>query len=681
MVATLDWIVVLVYVAFSLGVGIFLSKYGTRSTKDYFTSGGGMPWWILGTSMVATTFAADTPLAISSMVVTKGISGQWFWWCQVPITMLGVFFFARLWQRVGVLTDNEFVHVRYSGTSSKALRCFRGLYFSLVYQTIVMGWVNLAMVKIIGLTVDIGYWPVVDDALQAILANTMGLGQDAAWFQNELPAIVTKMKILLVCFLVTLAYTSMSGLWGVLITDFFQFFLAMGGTILLAVLALRWAGGMESVLARLAEIYGPAEAENMVKIVPVGTVETAGWGSTFMAPIVNLLVPFRFMIYVGLLWWTLGYTDGGSYLAQRMLAAKDERHSMLAYLWYGVCHYCIRPWPWLIVGLVAAVKFPYIADAAGNMPDPELGYIKVMLEVLPAGVLGLLLAAFLAAYMSTISTQINLGASYLVNDVYRPFLVPGAPDKHYVYMSILASVFMAFVGIVVTLFMSSIESAWYLLAAINAGIGIVYILRWYWWRVNAWSEISCLAACVSVVGILKLLSYYGYIESWSGGAFTEVEFPYTLLITVPVSLLVWLPVTYLTKPVDESQLKEFYRRVQPGGPGWKRIAAEMPASRGAEQFTRKNTILFLVSVVALYSALVGVGELILGHMGLGLALMAVTVVAGVFNVFLALHGEMGRNEHGEGFLIYRRFQNNCWVERREAIKPGSGTCFFTLSDL
>ena len=627
MVGIVDWLVILAYVAFSLGVGIYFSRYGMRSTKDYFTSGGGMPWWILGTSMVATTFAADTPLAISSMVVTKGISGQWFWWCQVPITMLGVFFFARLWQRVGVLTDNELVTVRYSGKSAKALRCFRGLYFSLVYQTIVMGWVNLAMVKIIGLTVDFGYWPVIDEVLRTVLANTMGLGQDAAWFQDDLPALVAKMKILLICFTITLAYTSISGLWGVLITDFFQFFLAMGGTILLAVLALKWAGGMESVLAQLSDTYGASKADDMVRIVPAATVEAPGW-----------IVPFRFMLYVGLLWWTMGYTDGGSYLAQRMLAAKDERNSMLAYLWYGICHYCIRPWPWLIVGLVAAVKFPYVADAAGNLPDPELGYIKVMLEVLPSGVLGLLLAAFLAAYMSTISTQINLGASYLVNDVYRPFINRGATEKHYVRMAVASSVFMAFVGIVVTLFMSSIESAWYLLAAINAGIGIVYILRWYWWRVNAWSEISCLATCVSVVGILKILATSGCIEAWSGGALTEIAFPYTLLVTVPISLMVWLPVTFLTKPVEEEQLQEFYRRVRPGGPGWKRVSRAMPEVRGAVQFTGRNIGLFVLSVVALYSALVGVGELILGRWLLGLVLAAITAVAAVI-MYLALSTE------------------------------------------
>lgn len=635
-ISTLDWSVIVAYIVFSIGVGLLLSKRGTRSTKDYFTSGGGMPWWILGTSMVATTFAADTPLAISGMVVTEGFSGQWFWWCQVPITMLGVFFFSRLWQRIGVLTDNEFVHVRYSGKAANYLRGFRAVYFSVVYQCIVMGWVNLAMVKIIGSTIEFGPWPVIDGSLEWVLTYTMGLGQEPQWFIDTLPGEVGKMKILLVCFLITLSYTSISGLWGVLITDFFQFFLAMGGTILLAVLAVDWAGGMPQILADLKVAYGDEHAAQITQIVPIATqgmAESTRWGAVLALPY-KLAIPFKFLIYMLVFWWAVGYTDGGSYLAQRMLAAKDERHSLLGYLWYGICHYCLRPWPWLIVGLVAAVKFKYnlapdgsVLDAAGNPTDPELGYIKVMLSVLPSGLLGMLLASFLAAYMSTISTGINLGASYLVNDLYRPFIKTDADEKHYVRVSICAAVLMAMVGIVVTLFFQSIKEAWFLLAAINAGVGIIYLARWYWWRVNAWSEISCLVTCVTMVGVLWLLAKLGIITQLSGGRFDAVAFPYNLLVLVPVSLAVWLTVTFLTKPVDDERLRDFYRRVRPGGPGWKRIAAEMPELEKDAQFTMKNLVLFLLSVVALYSALIGIGELILGRWALGGGLLLVTVVS------------------------------------------------------
>jgi len=642
-VKTPDWIIIIGYFIISFGIGIVLSKRGQKSTKEYFLSGRGVSWWILGTSMVATTFAADTPLVLSAMVVTKGIWGQWFWWCQVPITMLGVFFFARLWRRANILTDNELVYVRYSGKPASILRGFRGVYFSLVYQCFVMGWVNLAMLKIIGETIPLGNWGIIDDATKWVLLHTSYAGKEVSAYATELPLMINKFKILLLCFSITIFYTAISGLWGVLITDFFQFIWAMGGTILLAIIAIKSAGGLEKVISQMKEIYGATKGSEMMKIIPISSASQTALESPLKIPFTSLVISAKFLLYMTLLWWTTGYTDGGSYLAQRMLAAKDERNSLLAYLWYGICHYCVRPWPWLIVGMVAAVWYPYIPDAAGKFPDPELGYIKVMKDVLGTGLLGLLLAAFFAAYMSTIATQVNLGASYLLNDLYRPFIKKNATEKHYVRMSILFSFIMALGGIIVTLFLSSIEKAWYFFAAINAGIGIVYLARWYWWRVNAWSEITGLASCVGVIAVLK----YGSINLLSPAItipFTNItliegmtktpwwqpiEFPFTLLYSVPISLIIWLTATFLTKPVDKERLIDFYKRVRPGGPGWKKIAAMVPEVKGGEQFNKKNVGLYILSVITLYSALLGIGKLILGSHITGLILIGITIVGSI----------------------------------------------------
>jgi SSS family solute:Na+ symporter len=341
--AGIDWFFILLYLVISIAIGIYFSKRGRKSIGDYFASGRGLPWWLLGTSMVATTFAADTPLAISGLVVKQGIWGNWFWWSQIPMFVGGVFFFARLWRRARILTDTELVDLRYSGKSAKILRGFRALYFALPYNCLIMGWVNLSMTKIMGLTFNIPkHWAV------------------------------------MICILITVSYSAISGLWGVVVTDFFQFILAMGMAVLLAILAVNSVGGLGVIVEKLTMIYGANKAASMVSIIP-GTD----------AP--NLGFPI-FMLYIFLLWWTVGNTDGGAYFAQRMISAKNEKHSFLGYLWFNIAHFCLRPWPWIIVGLVAAINFPGIANKnplTGQLEsDPELGYIAIMLTHLKTGLLG-----------------------------------------------------------------------------------------------------------------------------------------------------------------------------------------------------------------------------------------------------------------------------------------------------
>ncbi len=625
--AFIDWFFIIFFILISIGIGVYFTRRGTKNINEYFASGQGASWWLLGTSMVATTFAADTPLAISGLVVKQGIWGNWFWWSQIPMFIIGVYFFSRLWRRAQILTDTDLVDLRYSGKPAKILRGFRALYFALPYNCLIMGWVNLSMTKIMGLTFNLPkYWAV------------------------------------MICILITGAYCSISGLWGVMATDFFQFFFAMGMAIYLAVVAVNGVGGMDAILNKLPELYGAEHAGSMISVIP-----------SVQAPNHAFAI---FLLYIFLLWWTVGFTDGGAYFAQRMISAKNEKHSFLGYLWFNIAHFCLRPWPWIIVGMVAAIYFPGIGmknPLTGKLEaDPELGYIAVMLTFLKPGLLGLMLASFLAAFMSTIATQINWGASYMINDFYRPFIKKDASEKHYVRLSVFTTILMAILGGAVSFLMNDIFLAWLLLSAINAGIGIVYIARWYWWRINAWSEISAIASIIGIVAFILLIKSEMMLKTillsiiiitlialfiWGlrkrewrtqylkssifilfiaivalslvfSFSLPERQFPWTLIYTVPISLVVWLTATMLTKPVAEDKLIEFYKRVRPGGPGWKRVADKLPADLSTGSlYTRKNIIGTIFAIAAVYGALLGIGDFVIGIWWRGIILTLFTLIS------------------------------------------------------
>jgi SSS family solute:Na+ symporter len=578
-IAPVDWMIIGSYILISIIIGVYYTRRARKSTRDYFTSGGGVPWWLLGTSMVATTFASDTPLVISGWVARVGISQNWFWWCQVSITMVGVFFFARLWRRAALITDMEYVYLRYSGKSANFLRGFKAIYFALPYGCIVMGWVNLAMVKIIGLTIpNLPSFGPIDSVIAWILMKTSG-GVTLAQMEQY--------KILFILFCICLGYTAISGLWGVLVTDFFQFIWAMGGTILLAILAVHRVGGVSQVFEKLRTIYTPERADAMVSLIPKTGI-----------PIEGFMPFYYFLLFIGIFWWSVGFTDGGSYLAQRMLAAKNERHAALGYLWYGVAHYCLRMWPWIIVGIVAAVMFPWKPGM-----DAELGYIRL-----------------------------NLAASYLINDVYRPFIAKGRSERHYVWMSIVGTVFVAFVGITFTLLSESISQMWFFLAALNSGIGVIYLLRWYWWRINAWTEVSCISALMFFAIALQ----YGF----------DMPLPVNLLAAVPFSLIVSMLVTLLTKPTDEETLKKFYRKVKPGGPGWANIAIKVPDVKAQCLINKRNVLLCIVAIISVYAALIGIGDLVIG-------LKKASLVRGIILLVVTFIG---------GIIIARSFSTKRWVE-------------------
>jgi Na+/proline symporter len=573
----LDWLAIAAYFAANVAIGLYYRRRATASTADYFVSGRNVSWWLAGTSMVATTFAADTPLAVTGLVAAFGIAGNWLWWSMLMSGMLTVFFYARLWRRAGVLTDVEFAEIRYAGRPAAFLRGFRALYLSVPINLVIMGWVNLAMVKI----------------LQTIFG-------------------VTKVEALVAVFglmLVTAFISTLSGLWGVLVMDLFQFVLKMGMVIVLAVCAVGAVGGMEALKQKLHALDAARAASG------------GGGGSilSFTPDIGSAWMPLlTFFVYVAVNWWAAWYPGaepgGGGFVAQRILCARDEKHSLLATLWFNVAHYAVRPWPWILTALASLVLYP-------DLVDKESGFVKTIVDpaVFPVALRGVMIAAFAAAYMSTIGTQLNWGASYLVNDFYRRFLVRGGSERHYVRVSQAATVFVMLASCVVTWYQESIAGAWTFLIAVGAGTGSVYILRWFWWRINAWSEVSAMAA--SFVVSIALQTGFGLRSG------EPREFAWIVLITVAASTLVWLSATWLTPPEPQETLLAFYRRVRPSAALWGPVAAAatdvVPARDGL-----LNLMDWAAGCVLVYATLFGVGKIIFGEIALGLGMLAVAAGAG-----------------------------------------------------
>jgi Na+/proline symporter len=576
---TVDWTIVAAYFLFNLAIGFYYKGRAGKNTGEFFLSGRNAAWWLAGTSMVATTFAADTPLAVTGMVARNGVAGNWLWWNAVASGMLTVFFYARLWRRSGVMTDVEFAEIRYHGKPAAFLRGFRALYLGIPINCIILGWVNLAMVKILSLI--------------------LGVDRDLAL------AIVVGI-IALTSFISTL-----SGLWGVLVTDLFQFAIKMTMVIVLAVAAVGAVGGIDAMKQQLAAI-------DRAKGLATGT---AGSALSFVPDLNSAWMPMiTFLVYISLNWWATWYPGaepgGGGYIAQRMFCAKDEKHSLLATLWFNIAHYAVRPWPWVLAALAAVVLYQH---DPGFQKDPETGYIRVMIDYLPAWLRGTMVAAFAAAFMSTVGTQLNWGASYLVNDFYRRFVRTDQSDRHYVRVSQLATVLLTVISAVITRYMDSIAAAWQLLIVTGAGTGTVLILRWYWWRINAWSEVSAMATAFVVSVWLQTA------VGWSSA--DPRGFASIMLVTVAITTAVWLAVTLLTPAEPEAHLVAFYRRVRPSAALWKpiaRLAPEVPPARELKY----NFLDWLAGCGMIYGALFGTGKIILKDYGTGVILLAVALAAG-----------------------------------------------------
>jgi solute:Na+ symporter, SSS family len=567
----IDWGVVLCYFALSAVIGLHYSKRAGKNTDEFFLSGRNLPWWLAGTSMVATTFAADTPLAVTELVARNGVAGNWLWWNFLLGGMLTVFFFARLWRRAGIMTDVEFVELRYAGRPAAFLRGFRALYLGLFINCVIMAWVNLAMAS--------------------ILEGMLGIPRRQVIYY------------MIAALLLTALYSAMSGLWGVAVTDLIQFVIAMGGTILVAVVVLRLpqVGGIAGLQARLPDWA--------FRFLPVLGGEGAPGPGGALAISLS-----AFFAYVGLQWWACWYPGaepgGGGFIAQRMMSSRDEKQSVLATMWFQVAHYCVRPWPWILTGLATMVLYPGLGPG-----QKRLGYIYAMRDFLPDGMRGLLVAAFFAAYMSTISTQLNWGSSYLIHDFYRRFIRNQSSESHLVGVSRAATVLIMVLSLVLTGWIERISGAWEFIIECGAGAGLVLILRWFWWRINAWSEIAAMVAPVLA---------YSYLHF-----FTRIIFPESLYYICLCATPAWLAVTFLTRPTDTETLKRFYRRVRPGGMLWGPISALVPEVRGESGYGR----LFLdwiVGIVMVYSFLFGTGKLLFGAWGLGAFLLGLGLATGVF---------------------------------------------------
>ncbi len=621
-----DWIVVAAYFVIVIAIALYYYKKSRQNTQEFFLSGRNLPWWLAGTAMVATTFAADTPLAVTELVAQNGIAGNWLWWNMAIGSMLTVFFYARLWRRANILTDVEFVELRYSGKTAAVLRGFRAIYLGFFMNMIVIAWVNKAMEKI---------------------------------FQVTLPGI-DSFLLVVVCTGIIAIYASSSGLLGTARIDSLQFVIAIIGCIVLAVIVVRLpeVGGIAGIKAKLSEnvfAFAPSVLTNPMDSVLGGTLA---------------LSLGAFIAHIGIQWWASWYPGsdpgGGGYIAQRMMSAKDEKHSLFATLWFTVAHYCLRPWPWILVALSAMVLLPRLPmqdhkiiaeyspafeifrDARNhgtdyhtktndpvllarikefedpkffekfeNTVDPGKMYPKLMVQYLPTGLLGLMLAVFLAAYMSTISAQFNWGTSYLVHDFYRRFIRREAEEKHYVWIARCSILLITIFSLLITKYLlNTISGAWEFIINASAGIGTVLILRWFWWRINAWSEIAAMVAPL----VLYPISHY----------VLQLKSPMSLYPTVIGTTLVWLLVTYLTSPSDSQTLRQFYTKIHPGGWGWKKIARQCPdvvCDRGYG----KLFINWLFGVVLVYSVLYATGKILFqeylpASMALFLALLSVFVI-------------------------------------------------------
>lgn len=570
---SLDWLVVVVALFAAFAPAIFFARRAGRGTAEFFASGRAAPWWLIGTSMVATTFSTDTPNLVTDFVRSKGVAQNWAWWAFLLTGMMTVFFYARLWRRSGVLTDLEFYELRYSGRSAALLRGFRAIYLGLFFNCAIMATVTLAAVKI---------------------ANVMlGWG---------------RLETVLVCGAICILFSAMSGLWGVLASDVVQFVIAMVGVIAAAYYALQHpaVGG----LAGLVEQIDPA----MLAVLP----DFGDWSLVLSVLIIPLTVQ----------WWSVWYPGaepgGGSYVAQRILAARDERHAMAAALWFNVAHYALRPWPWIIVALCSLLVFPELADIRRELPNVDESLLgndmayPAMLTLLPSGLLGLLVASLLSAYVSTMSTHLNWGASYLVHDFYRRFVAPEADERHYVRASRLVTAGLMFAAAAFMFLLTTAGEAFQLLLSIGAGTGLIYLLRWFWWRINAWSEIAAMASSF-------VLAVGWFAAKRSGAALPD---HLMLISTVGATTLVWMAVTYLTRPASRETLIRFYRLVRPAGPGWNSIRAE--AGVGPSPDSISHALLgWVLGCVLVYSALFGTGSFLYGNMIGGVVCALLFAVSGV----------------------------------------------------
>ena len=574
---TLDWAVIAAYAVLALGVGLYFARRAGREVGEYFLGGRSMPWWLLGTSMVATTFSTDTPNLVTDLVRTGGVSQNWLWWAFLITGMCTVFFYAKLWRRSGILTDIGFYELRYSGRPAAFLRGFRAVYLGVFFNTMIMATVTLAAIKIGGVLLGLSKYEVV------------------LWAGG-----------------LTALYSATSGLWGVVVTDLILFVIAMFGSLAAAYYALTLpeVGG-------LAGLFSHPALEGKLALLP----DFTDWSSAAAV----------FVVPIAVQWWSTWYPGaepgGGGYVAQRMLAAPDESQAMKATLLFNVAHYALRPWPWILVALASLIVYPTLESIQAAFPNVDPSIVRhdlaypAMLVFLPPGLLGLVVASLAAAYMSTISTHLNWGASYIVDDVYRRFIAPDEDERRYVTVGRVATVGLIVLASAVSLWLENAMQAFQILLQIGAGTGLVFLLRWFWWRINAWSELAAMVVSFAVALYFQFV-HVGFLglEAWDASL--------QLVVGVAITTVGWLVVTLLTRPAAAETLRDFHERIRPMGPGWRGAGLGLEADPEGESASAAFLAWFLGCVVV-YGALFGTGYALYGRGGLAALCLGVAALGTV----------------------------------------------------
>jgi SSS family solute:Na+ symporter len=587
---TLDWVIVVLSLAVAFLPAVLLARRAGSSTAEFFTSGRAAPWWLIGVSMVATTFSTDTPNLVTNLVREHGVANNWLWWSFLLTGMATVFFYARLWRRSGVLTDLEFYEIRYAGRPAQLVRGFRAIYLGLFFNCVIMATVNLAAVKIANVILG---WPM--------------------W------------QTLVVCAVLNIAFAATAGLWGVLVTDLIQFGIAMAGSFAAAYFALQQpeVGGLSGLMSRLDP----------------GTLQLLPDFGDWQLALSVLIIPITVQ------WWSVWYPGaepgGGSYIAQRMLAARSERDAMAGTLFFNVAHYALRSWPWIIVALASLLVYPQLSDIAVSFPNVDPALIghdmayPAMLKFLPVGWLGVMVAGLLAAYVSTIATHLNWGTSYLVHDLYRRFMRTDASERHYVMVGRIVTALLMFLAAGLTFVLETASQSFQLLLSIGAGTGLLYLLRWFWWRINAWSEVSAMVS--------SFLLAAGFLYGQKHGF--PVDTTVQLLLSVGITTVVWITVTLLTAPTERSTLLSFFKLVRPAGPGWRSVQAESGVAPSPDSLPMAF-LGWMLGCTAVYTALFGVGSLLYGRLPQGLIFMAVFALSSwwLARLLPAMWGGAGRAE-------------------------------------
>ena len=590
----IDWLIVLVYFVLTIGLGILLSRKASRSLEDFFVSGRSLPWWLAGTSMAATTFSIDTPLYICGVVASRGIAGNWEWWSFGISHVILIYIFSKMWRRSQIITDAELTEIRYGGRNAAILRGTKAFLFAVPINCIGIGYAMLAMVKVV-------------DALE--LWQSLGVN----------PGENLKIWSVVGVSVLVLVYSGFSGLWGVVTTDFFQFFLALLGAIAVAIIAVNSVGGIHELIPQVQQ----ASEIDVLSFFPFQFSNGSfGWSDAAG------ITATTFSTYLFVQWWSFRRSDGGGEFIQRLIAAKDEAEAEKSSWFFNILHYGIRTWPWIIVALVAIVVYPDLADK-------ELGYPKLMLDYLPPVMLGLVVTSLIAAFMSTVSTSINWGASYLTNDIYLRFLKPNASQAELVTVGRIASVMVTVFGAIAALYSTDITTVFRLVIAIGTGPGLVLILRWFWWRINAAAELAAML-CGFIIGLITSIN----------PEFNQIfpDFGYRLLFISGTTALLWIVVMYLTPPESDATLDEFYRRVQPGGIGWKR-QRERTRIPPAQDLTQ-DLLRVVAATLLLFGTMFAIGGFLLLQSLTGFISLTVAVIGGFWLRQLNKHQPISMNRPG-----------------------------------